>query len=192
MLSDGQAKVKIEVVDDSSKEKNEEKVIATPVVDEAPELTPKKGVEKPKPQAPAKPKTQPKSYENTKPKPKPEPKPEPKKATKSRYRSVTAGNYSDFDLYKIELKRPEKSGYGVQIASFKEYNNALRHIAELEGKSFDNVLLSIEKGDFGDPLYKVILGPFDSRDSANNYKKSAKKRYKMNGFVVDLSKLRYD
>jgi len=94
-------------------------------------------------------------------------------------------------LYKIELQRPEKRGYGVQIGSFENYNNAIRKIAELQDRSFDNTMLSIEKGAMGETLYKIILGPFEERKSANRYKDSAKKRYKIDGFVVDLSRLNY-
>ncbi len=110
-----------------------------------------------------------------------------KKEEKQSIAYLTDKNFKTYDLYKIELKRPKKDGYGVQIGTFANYENVLRQIAILQGKSFDNILVSIEKKDDGQSLYKVILGPFSERQAATNYKKNAAKRYKIKGFVVDLS-----
>ncbi len=110
----------------------------------------------------------------------------------STFKYLTDKNFETYDLYKIELKRPRKEGYGVQIGTFAKYQNVLKQIAILQGKSFDNILVSIEKQDKGNALYRVILGPFSNRDKATHYQKSAAKRYKLKGFVVDLSRLHYE
>lgn len=111
---------------------------------------------------------------------------------KSTIAYLTDKNFKTYDLYKIELKRPIKDGYGVQIGTFANYENVLKQIAVLQGKSFDNILVSIEKNMDGKSLYKVILGPFSERKKATNYKKNAAKRYKIKGFVVDLSSIKYE
>jgi len=98
----------------------------------------------------------------------------------------TDKNYSKYDLYRITLERPLKTGFGVQVASMTDYENTMKKVAELEGKWFKNILLSIEKGEGGDTIYKIILGHFESRDQANRYKKDLKKNKKISGFVVDL------
>ena len=98
----------------------------------------------------------------------------------------TDKNYSKYDLYRITLERPMKTGFGVQVASMTDYENTMKKVAELEGKWFKNILLSIEKGEGGTTVYKIILGHFESRDQANSYKKDLKKNKKINGFVVDL------
>lgn len=103
---------------------------------------------------------------------------------------VTGGNYNTFDLYKIQLLRPKKKGYGVQVASLKEYSNVFKQIAELQEKWFNNILVSVEQGDSGNPIYKVILGPFPDISTAKSYKASLKKTKKINGFIVDLSSLK--
>ncbi len=102
-------------------------------------------------------------------------------------RPVTDKNYSAFDLYKIQLMRPEKTGFGVQIASITNYENVLKRIAELQGKWFNNILLNIERGANGMPVYKLILGPFADRATAESYKQRLKKKKKISGFVVDLA-----
>jgi len=112
----------------------------------------------------------------------------PKKGKKDKI--VTGGNYSTFDLYKIQLLRPKKEGYGVQVASLREYSNVFKQIAELQEKWFNNILVSVEQSESGNPIYKVILGPFPDVATAKSYKASLKKAKKINGFIVDLSSLK--
>lgn len=100
-------------------------------------------------------------------------------------------DYTQYGLYKIQLERPVKKGYGVQVASLTSHDAMMRQIANLQAKSFDNILVSIEKGANNKPAYKVILGPHETEAAANNYKKSLKSRYKISGFIIDLSTLSY-
>jgi len=100
-------------------------------------------------------------------------------------------DYKQYGLYKIQLERPVKKGYGVQVASLANYESVMKQIADLQAKSFTNILVSAEKGTNNKPVYKVILGPHDTEAAATNYKSSLKKRYKINGFIVDLEALTY-
>lgn len=100
-------------------------------------------------------------------------------------------DYKQYGLYKIQLERPVKKGYGVQVASLGNYESVMKQIADLQAKSFTNILVSAEKGTNNKPVYKVILGPHDSEAAAANYKSSLKKRYKISGFVVNLEELSY-
>ncbi|MFN7120010.1 MAG: septal ring lytic transglycosylase RlpA family protein [Saprospiraceae bacterium] len=100
-------------------------------------------------------------------------------------------DYTEYGLYKIQLERPDKKGFGVQVASLNSHDAMMRQIANLQAKAFTNILVSIEKGKNNKPAYKVILGPQETEAAATNYKKSLKNRYKINGFVVDLSTLTY-
>ena len=117
----------------------------------------------------------------------------PKKETKEVKSTMglrTDNNYSEYDLYRITLERPIKTGFGVQVANMTDYENTMKKVAELEGKWFKNILLSIEKGADGKPLYKIILGHYETREQANRYKQDLKKNKKINGFVVDLAGLK--
>lgn len=100
-------------------------------------------------------------------------------------------DYKQYGLYKIQLERPVKKGYGVQVASLANYESVLKQIADLQAKSFTNILVSAEKGTNNKPVYKVILGPQDTEAAATSYKNSLKKRYKISGFVVNLEALSY-
>ncbi|MEO1514124.1 MAG: septal ring lytic transglycosylase RlpA family protein [Bacteroidota bacterium] len=99
--------------------------------------------------------------------------------------------YQNYDLYQIQLLRPAKTGYGVQIASMTQYENVLKRVAELQEKWFKNILLSVEKGTEKAPIYKIILGPFDDQQSAQAYKNQLKKKKKIDGFVVSLGDIQY-
>lgn len=100
---------------------------------------------------------------------------------------VVGKDYQPYDLYQIELKRPEKKGFGVQVAALSTQDALFKKIAELQGDWFDNILVSVEKAGPNDMLYKVILGTFATQGEADIYKANLKKKKKMDGFVVDLS-----
>jgi len=164
-----------------------------------------KSVEKAKPA----PKTTPKSYDNAvttpvvsvpesvkavKEEKKVAPKPAPKKTTpKAAPKTKSTGKVKlvqnpNQDLYKIQLIRPEKTGYGVQIASMTDYENVFRQVTDLQSDWFKNILISVSgKGDA--TTYRIILGPFPDAKTADAYKASLLKKKKRKGFVVDLSTL---
>lgn len=103
-----------------------------------------------------------------------------------------ASEFQSTDLYKIELKRPEKKGYGVQVAAMSNQDALFKKVAELQGDWFDNVLVSVEQTPKKETMYKVILGPFESEKEAQSYKASLKKKKKIDGFVIDLTALNKD
>ncbi len=107
-------------------------------------------------------------------------------------RSQLVGNdFSPYGLYKFTLEKPSQDGFGVQVASFSNFDNVLQRVAELQAKWFENILISMEAGTGGKKLYKIILGPFDNQKTAQYYQESLKTRYRIKGFVVDLKSLTY-
>lgn len=106
--------------------------------------------------------------------------------------SPVGDDFSPYGLYRITLEKPdEQAGFGVQVASLSNYENVLKQVASLQAKWFDNVLVSIEPGENGVSAYKVILGPFEDQKSASRYQQDLVRRYKIRGFVVNLSELSY-
>lgn len=101
---------------------------------------------------------------------------------------VTAANYKDFDLYKVQVLRPKKKGFGVQVGLLENYDNVFKFIADLQEDFFKNILMSVEDN-AGGSKYRIILGPFPTRDQAQSYRNSLAKKKKLNGFVIDLSNL---
>lgn len=125
----------------------------------------------------------------------PTPAPSQEKRTGSRYvpadKSRLVGKeYQKYGLYRIVLEQPGNRGYGVQIASLSNYENVFKQVADLQAKWFDNILISIEPN-FDQPMYKVILGPFDSEAAADNYRKNLSSKHRIKGFVVNLSEIQY-
>ncbi len=172
-LTEGEIKVKVELV---STEDDEAKPKPAPVVfEDEPTKTVPKAVaiktadKKPKPEV--------------KPLPKPaEIAPKPvavKPAPKEDEGKLKAG-----DLMKIQVAKPDREGFGVQVLSMANYDAAIKKIADLEEDFFKNILLFSDKT--GEkPMYKIILGPFPDITTAETYKKSAKKK-KLDGFVINL------
>ena len=103
---------------------------------------------------------------------------------------VIRQRFNNSGLYKIVLMKPEKKGFGVQVAALGSYENVLKNIANLQAKWFDNVLVHSSKDKKGKPMYKVILGPFESAKSAGTYGKSLSSKHGIKGFVVDLAKVK--
>lgn len=192
LIRDGIAEVKVEVV--KERELPREELTA-------------KSVKKATPA----PKTSPKSYDNaattpvvsvpesakiiTEKKAVAKPAPAPKKTkSKAVTKSTTTKkekllqNSNQDGLYKIQLIRPEKTGYGVQVAFLSDYESVFRQVTDLQSDWFKNILISVSgKGDA--TKYRIILGPFPDAKSAEAYKTSLLKKKRKKGFVVDLSTL---
>ncbi len=97
---------------------------------------------------------------------------------------VTGNEYTNY-FYKINLLQPEMQGYGVQVMSLASYENVLSQLADFDQRGFKNIYVNVEQGT-GRSVYKIILGLFDNPDSANRYKNDLRRKYQVNGFVVDL------
>jgi rare lipoprotein A len=170
LLSSGTAKVRLEVVANTGKPQ------------EAIAEVPKKVEEKPKPaETPSAVDATPKKETSA-----------PKKEETTPTIPPTAINsaeYEPFDLLAISLKKPEKQGFGVQVAGLSNEESLFKMLESLDDKWFSSVLVSVQKNDKGEPVYKVILGQFETEKEAKAYRSDLKKNKKMDGFVVDLSKL---
>jgi len=95
--------------------------------------------------------------------------------------------YEKFGLYEIKILQVNKAGFGVQISSLSSYENAMKYLSELQAKKVSNALLNIEPKANGAEAFKIIIGPYESRDAAKKEAKRLQKLVKVKGFVVDLS-----
>jgi rare lipoprotein A len=98
--------------------------------------------------------------------------------------------YQQYGLYKIAIEKPAGKGFAVQVASLENYENVFKQVADLQAKWFENILVSIEKGKER-PVYKIMLGPFDTEAAATTYQKSLQSKHKIKGFVVNLTQMAY-
>ena len=141
-----------------------------------------RGPEKPKSYDQPKKISKPVVKEKTKPKPKAAPQ-------KSGVLALDpASKFTTGKSYKIEvLEHNAKTVlYGVQVAAVKDIDGMMNLVTKYQGKWFDDVYVNVETAEDGKPIYKLVLGAFTEREKAENYKRSMKKRKKMDGFVVEL------
>jgi len=189
LIRDGIAEIKLEVVKerDLSKETLTEK--SAPKPKPAPKAVPKSYDETATTPVVSVPKSV-KEEKKAAPKPAAPKKTAPKaapKPTKAKKEKLVQSPSQD-GLYKIQLIRPEKTGYGVQVAYLSDYESVFRQVADLQSDWFKNILVSVSgKGDA--TKYRIILGPFPDAKTADAYKASLLKKKKRKGFVVDLSTL---
>lgn len=99
-----------------------------------------------------------------------------------------ATKYDKQGFYKIQLLQPEKKGFGVQVASYNSYENAMQKVAELQGKWFSDIFINIEQINNNNTQYKVIIGQYPTQAAADSYRKNLLSKHKLKGFVVDFSK----
>ena len=112
-----------------------------------------------------------------------------KAAAEEKAELVTGKKYSPYGLFQIEMRRPKAEGFGVQVSAVSSYEGMLQQIAVYQGKWFKNIMVGIEKGEDDKNIYKIILGSYETRKEANDYKKQLKKKKRINGFVVDLASI---
>jgi rare lipoprotein A len=93
----------------------------------------------------------------------------------------------DPGTYRITLGPTEEGRYAVQVGSFSKLERALDKVAELQARYFDDILIERATQSGGESRYKVLLGPFPDRPSAEHYTASLKSRYALEGFPVRLT-----
>ena len=90
------------------------------------------------------------------------------------------------NLYKVDIAQYEKKGYGIQITSLTDANNVLPFMKELQAKYPGKVLVNVMRDELNNPTYKVIVGPYPEKKSAETAQKVIAKKYKKT-MIVDLS-----
>lgn len=90
--------------------------------------------------------------------------------TTQRQTQVTEVQTPANEYYKIESTPIRPKGFGVQLASYQEAANLVKRCAEI--KSLINKDLMIQIGDKdGVKVYRIIAGPFDTREKAEHFNK---------------------
>ncbi|HOY07714.1 MAG TPA: septal ring lytic transglycosylase RlpA family protein [Saprospiraceae bacterium] len=99
-------------------------------------------------------------------------------------------NGKNTELYKVEMERTSKAGYGVQLSTLYDADNVLPIITKLQQQFPGKVLVNIERDNANDlSAYRVIIGPFaDEKTATTQQKAAARKGYKQS-FIVDLSEI---
>ncbi|MEO6038173.1 MAG: septal ring lytic transglycosylase RlpA family protein [Saprospiraceae bacterium] len=92
------------------------------------------------------------------------------------------------ELYKINLQKSLKTGFGIQVSTMYDADNVLPIVTKLQGKYPGKVLVSVEHDEANDQsTYRIILGPFPTRKAAEAQQKTVERKGNKGCFVVDLS-----
>lgn len=84
--------------------------------------------------------------------------------------------------FRADALRPIADGFGVQVGSYRVYDNAARVAADLETKGYTKVLIRLRGN-----VHQVVLGPFESREAAAVYRDNLLRKYKLRGFVTPIT-----
>lgn len=92
-------------------------------------------------------------------------------------------------LFEIESTKKSYSGFGIQIAAYKEYDKAMKHATVLKKYDFEPILLMVS-GEKTNKTYRVIVGKFEEKEEAITLQRRLKKINRINGFIVNLEELK--
>ncbi len=183
MIQEGVVKVRIEIMPQDEAISSDEPIAARPVEaslpskKEEPTAVVFEKVEEKKAEKPAEKAKTVSKVEKLEPKKTAE-KVEPKEKTKRElptFSKVNGANFQETGLYKIEITKPKRAGFAVQVSTLSSMENVLEETAKLQG-AFENVLLLIEPGKDKKMIYKMLVGPYTDKKSAEAAQKTLKKK----------------
>lgn len=79
-----------------------------------------------------------------------------------------------------------QTGFAIQLASFSVYDNAVRQVNEWKNKGMDHVYLKRSSSNSGGTLYKVVVGPFNYRQNAEDHLENLRSSFALSGLVITL------
>lgn len=83
--------------------------------------------------------------------------------------------------FSADALNPIQGGFGVQVGSYRVYENAAQVASDLQAKGYSKVLIRLRGN-----VHQVVLGPFESREAAAVYRDNLRTKYKMRGFVTAI------
>jgi rare lipoprotein A len=94
----------------------------------------------------------------------------------------------DTETYQVDVKKIEAKGFGIQLMSVENAENALREASKI-GATFKNKVILQSAPNATDPTtlsYKIMVGPFKTRKEAEAQQKLATKKGYKKCFIVEL------
>lgn len=89
------------------------------------------------------------------------------------------------DAYEVRTLPAGQAGYAVQVASYRELDNAQRQVVALQQRGLSNVFVK-EDLRTGERLFKIVIGYFGSRLDAQRHLDQLRAGYGMDGFVLNF------
>jgi thioredoxin-related protein len=81
-----------------------------------------------------------------------------------------------------------RKNFGIQVAVYSSYDNAVRHMNELDRRFRQPVNIFVSEQQGRQKLYRILIGVFDTLRSADQYASQLQKQ-NINGIIKDLSTL---
>ena len=91
------------------------------------------------------------------------------------------------EFYDFDVDRITPKGFGVQIGSFKELANLVRLADNLKSSYKKEVTVQVKVLN-GIKVYTLVVGNFNSREKATDFKEKVRRRYP-DAFIVDFEKI---
>jgi rare lipoprotein A len=102
---------------------------------------------------------------------------------------VAARDMKTGGFYKMQVLKLQAKGYGVQIAGYSDYQSVTQQLFAIQKNWFKGATVFVDELN-GQPYYKIILGPLNTKAEAESYRKSLIKKYgTKDAFVVDVAAL---
>jgi rare lipoprotein A len=92
------------------------------------------------------------------------------------------------EFYDFEIERLSPKGFGVQIGTYQELVNLMRLADNLKNSYQKKVTVQVKILN-GVKYYSLILGQFSSRDKADKFLSSVKKKYP-DAFIAEFNKMK--
>ncbi len=94
------------------------------------------------------------------------------------------------NLYKVDIKKSEKTGFGIQISTLSDANNVLPIVNKLQSQWPNKVMVNVTNDEANQvTTYKIIVGPYTDKKTADSQQKLVTKRGYAKTFVVNLGEL---
>ena len=91
------------------------------------------------------------------------------------------------ELFKVDIKSTLKTGYGVQVSTLYNADNVLPTLNQIQTLWPDKAMVLVQDtGKDHSSIYKVIIGPYPDKKSADIQQKLANKKKFKGSFVVYL------
>ncbi len=110
--------------------------------------------------------------------------------TRAETTATTDAKEPESNLYKVDIKKTEKSGFGIQISTLSDANNVLPIVNKLQSQWPNKVMVAVKTDEANSiSTYKIVVGPFTDKKAAETQQKLvAKKGYKKT-LIVDLTEI---
>ena len=111
-------------------------------------------------------------------------------ATAKTAKNVKQVSSGSSDLFKVQMKKTAKTGVGIQVSTLFAAENVLPEVTKLEKTYPGKVMVSVVHEEAtSQATYRIILGPYADRKSAEKQQKLLLKKAFPKCFIVVLNEL---